>query len=67
MICNGDERMVIFQTKDLQKKMGIGRDKSYALMKAHGFPSTKIGGTFIVTEKALERWLEDNEGREVIL
>lgn len=47
--------------KDIQKKLNIGRDKAYALMHSSGFPSTKLGGQYIVTEEALEKWLRSYE------
>lgn len=53
--------------KELQSNLNIGRDRAYALMRANGFPSIKIGAKYYVTPEALERWLQKNEGREVKL
>lgn len=53
--------MVVMSVKDIQKKLNIGRDKAYALMHSSGFPSTKLGGQYIVTEEALEKWLRSYE------
>lgn len=49
--------------KALAKRLSIGRDKAYALMRSVGFPSIMIGDRFIVTEEALERWLKNCEGK----
>lgn len=47
--------------KDLQRILKVGRDRAYALMKAEGFPSTKIGGRYYVSEEALARWMRQYE------
>ena len=44
-------------TKEVQKILKIGRDRSYALMRSKGFPSIKIGARYYVTEEALNEWL----------
>ena len=61
-----DERMFL-STKDVQKKLGIGREKAYALMKISSFPSIRLGKTYFVTVDALENWLKQNEGHSVNL
>ncbi len=43
--------------KDIQKKLKIGRDRAYALMRSTAFPSIKIGARYYVTEEALDDWL----------
>ena len=40
--------------KDIQKKLKIGRDRAYALMRSTAFPSIKIGARYYVTEEALD-------------
>ena len=60
-----NENLKVLQTKDLMKYLKIGKDRAYALMRQNGFPSIKIGKTFIVTQEALETWLKNNEGRSI--
>lgn len=58
---------MMLTAKDLAKELGIGRDRSYALLRSRGFPSIKIGNTYRVSEEALERWKRQYEGREFVL
>ena len=53
--------------KDLMKKLSIGRDTAYALMRSSGFPSMKVGRRYFVSEKALETWVKNMENREFVL
>lgn len=55
----------ILDTKMLQKKMGIGRDKAYALMRSAGFPSMRIGARYLVIEDKVDQWLEQCAYRDV--
>lgn len=51
----------VMSAKDLARRLHIGRDKAYALIKSKGFPSIKLGGRYIVTSKALNEWLDRYE------
>lgn len=55
---------LVLNVKDLQSVLGIGRDTAYALMRSRAFPSTKIGGRYIVAKDALKLWIKSNEGKE---
>lgn len=53
----------ILKVDDLMEKLGIGRDKAYALMKSPGFPSTRLGGMYFITEKSFCSWLDSYAGK----
>ena len=57
LIDSKQDEVVILTAKELAERMHIGRDKAYALMKNKSFPSMKLGGTYLVTSKALNEWL----------
>ena len=38
--------------------LGIGRDKTYAMLAAGKIPSVKLGRTYRIPRRALEEWLE---------
>jgi len=38
--------------------LGIGRDKTYALLAAGELPAVKLGRTYRTPRRALEEWLE---------
>lgn len=61
------EDIKIFTVEDIKERMGFGRDRSYALMKSKGFPATRIGKTYYVTEENFYKWLNDYAGKEFIL
>ena len=58
---------MVYNLKDLQKVLGIGRDTAYALMRNGSFPAIKIGNRYIVEAKAFEQWLRRNAGRKICL
>lgn len=60
----GDNNINVITTEKLRHILGIGRDRAYALMRSPGFPSTKLGKTYFITNDKLNKWLETYAGRE---
>ncbi len=60
---NGFEHLL--DVKDVAEKLGIGRNKAYALMKARNFPGIRIGGSYRVFEDDLYSYLKDNRGNKI--
>lgn len=52
---------------DLRKRLGIGRDRAYALMHSQTFPAMKVGGRYYISEDALAKWLKAMEYKTVKL
>lgn len=61
------EEIKILKVEDIRKKMGIGRDRAYALMRSKGFPAMQMGKTYYITESNFYKWLDDYAGKEFIL
>lgn len=59
--------MQMLKVKDLQNILNVGRERAYALMKTKGFPAIQIGKTYVVSKASLKEWVENNEGRKIIL
>ena len=57
----------IYSSKDLCKLLHIGRDKAHALMKHRSFPSIHLGGRYLVTQDAFNRWLSDIGSKHIEL
>lgn len=57
----------ILTVKELGKRLKLGRDKTYSLVRSDGFPSVKLGGRYIVTTKALNEWLSRYEYKNYVL
>lgn len=49
---------------DIADYLGISRSGAYNLLHAVDFPSFRIGGRVLVTQKAFEQWLEKQEARD---
>lgn len=48
----------VMTVADVQKVLHIGKDKAYRLFKQKSFPSFRLDGRYLVTEKDFERWME---------
>ena len=53
--------MKIYREADLKDLFQIQDKKARALMRADGFPSKKIGNTYVVEEEDLKKWLDSIE------
>lgn len=45
-----------YSVKELQKKLGIGKNAAYALIKSPGFPCYTIGRKNLIPKKEFETW-----------
>ncbi|MDD9265982.1 helix-turn-helix domain-containing protein [Paenibacillus sp. GCM10023248] len=51
-----DEKVMI-GVSDVMKKMGIGRDRAYEIMKSGEFKTHKVGRRYLVHYQVFENWL----------
>ena len=51
--------------EEMRRELSLGKNLAYELVRTPGFPSIKIGKKIIVPRAGLERWLEQNEGKEL--
>ena len=58
---------IIYKTKDIERIMGFGKNKANNLMNSSTFPSTKIGGEWVVTKENFEAWLAKNAHKTIAL
>lgn len=56
---------MLYNTRDLQTALGVGRDIAYRLMQNKNFPSLVIGGRYFISIKALQKWIDNNEGSRI--
>lgn len=47
----------VYKVKDIQKILGIGKNKTYTLCISGEFPHKRIGKTIIIPRKSFEEWL----------
>lgn len=51
-----DEKVMI-GVNEVMKKMGIGRDRAYEIMKSGEFKTHKVGRRYLVHYQVFENWL----------
>ena len=51
---------------EVQEIFRCGKRQAYELVRVHGFPAIKIGGKYLISAKALKRWLQSNAGKGII-
>ena len=59
--------MEVYTTKDMMRILKFGKTKMNALLRSGEFPAVKIGGQYRITKEELEKWLEENKGKEIYL
>ncbi len=52
--------------KEVQAIFGCGKRQAYELMRVSGFPVIKLGGKYLVSAKALEKWIQKNTGKAIM-
>lgn len=52
-----DEKIML-GVKDIMKRMGIGRDRAYEIIKKGEFHSKQVGRRLLVHEDVFEKWLK---------
>lgn len=58
---------MMYDVKDLQKALSIGRETAYSLMRNKAFPSIRIGNRYLVEKEALRAWLKRYEGKTFLI
>lgn len=59
--------MEVYTTKEMMQILKFGKTKMNELLKSGEFPAVKIGGQYRITKTALEKWMSENEGKEIYL
>jgi predicted DNA-binding transcriptional regulator AlpA len=51
----------VLNRKEVQKKLGLGVNKTLNLFKSKSFPSFRIGNSWFISDEALNQWIEEQE------
>ena len=62
-----NERVQMYDTKDMMDILKIKRTTLQKLLLSGEFPATKIGGNWRVSKRALEKWIVESEGKEIFI
>lgn len=57
---------VIYTLNDLEKIFPFGRSKLLKLCQSRAFPVIKVGKEYISSPALIERWMLDNDGKEIL-
>lgn len=58
---------MLLTTKDVQKRLGVSRDRAYGLMHTKGFPRIKIGYRYYIEEEQLQGFLKQYAHKDLVL
>lgn len=57
---------IIYTLADLEKIFPFGKSKLLKLCKAGVLPVVKIGKDYISNPALIDKWMKENEGKEII-
>lgn len=56
---------LIYTLDDLEKIFPFGKSKLLKLCKTYALPVVKVGKDYLSSPVLIERWLKENEGKEI--
>ncbi len=62
---DGYEEYKTYSNEELQRIFPFGKTKLNQLLQAGILPVIKIGKHYITTKKMLDKWFEENRGKEL--
>lgn len=62
-----DNDIILYTPKDIQRIFGLGRDKTYNLIRSSGFPKIQIGREYYIPKDKLEKWVSGNVGKSITI
>lgn len=51
---------------ELANRLGVSRARAYQLANSAGFPSIRLGKRLLISVKGLEKWIEDQNGKQAV-
>lgn len=58
-------KLKVYSQKDLLEIFPFGRTKLQQLLNAGVLPVVKVGKAYLTSENQIQRWLQENTGREI--
>ena len=59
--------IIMYNTEDIMNIFRCGKRQAYELMHAPGFPAITIGKRIFVEKKQLLKWIENNQGKTILM
>ncbi len=57
---------VVYNIKDVQQILGLGKNNVYKLLKLPTFPVIKIGKRYLIPKKEFEEWISKSLRKELL-
>lgn len=57
---------IIYTLQDLERIFPFGKSKLLKLCKAGVLPVVKVGKDYISNPTLIDRWMQENEGKEIL-
>jgi excisionase family DNA binding protein len=62
-----NELDTMLKVADIQKHLGLSKNKVYLLIQSKSFPKITIGHRYFIPKKQYEKWIEENVKHTVFL
>ncbi len=56
--------IVMYDAADISRMFNLSRTQAYKLLSASGFPTIKLNRKILVPKARLEKWIEQNCGKQ---
>lgn len=63
---NNNDEIVIYNTKDIQRILKIGKNNVYELFKLTNFPVVRIGKKYLIPKNEFEEWISNNIYKNIL-
>lgn len=63
---NNNDEIVIYNTKDIQRILKIGKNNVYELFKLPNFPVVRIGKKYLIPKKEFEEWISNSICKSIL-
>lgn len=63
---NMENNKVVYDVRDLQSILGIGRNLAYDLANSGSFPVRRIGKRILISKAVFENWLNKTENQRAV-
>ena len=62
-----NNEITMYNVKDVQNIFRCSQTHAYELVNSNGFPAMRIGRKILVEKRLLEKWIEKNCGKKIIV
>lgn len=64
---NKNDDIILYTPSDIQKIFMCGKNQAYQLIHSNGFPKIQINRKLYVPKDKLEKWINGNTGKKLLI